>query len=230
MALVASALLHALMVLSLSRHTVHGSVFSRPVVAPLSVRIERPPEVPQATSLAIQVGKAPLHPKISAPRPAPAAAPEPVPAPVDIEPPSSQPGVSVAEKLYLRPLPGRVSSARADAGQFLRLADVSERPQAVAMRMPAYPRAAQEQKLAGWVIVMLLVDATGHVVDTAAVESSEAFSDYQDEVAQGLLGSAFTPGKIDGRAVKTMLFATVWFDPAALPAAASATRESVKKP
>ncbi|CAN0505619.1 unnamed protein product, partial [Phaeothamnion confervicola] len=81
---------------------------------------------------------------------------------------------------------------------------------------PQYPRPAQEQKLSGWTIVMLLVDEQGKVLETAPVESSEAFMDYDKGVAEELRGSTFTPGKLDGRAVKTMMFVTVRFDPAGL--------------
>lgn len=80
------------------------------------------------------------------------------------------------------------------------------------MRVPKYPRRAWEQKVSGWVVVMLLVDERGKVVDTAALESSESFSDYQSDIAQDLRGSTFVPGKLDGRAVKTLMFATVRFD------------------
>ena len=80
------------------------------------------------------------------------------------------------------------------------------------MRVPKYPRRAWEQKVSGWVVVMLLVDERGKVVDTAAVESSESFNDYQSDVAQDLRGSTFVPGKLDGRAVKTLMFVTARFD------------------
>ena len=80
------------------------------------------------------------------------------------------------------------------------------------MRVPKYPRPAREQKFSGWVIVMLLVDEGGNVVDTAALESSESFSDYERDIAQDLRGSTVAPGKLDGRAVKTLMFVTVRFD------------------
>jgi len=210
MALLASALLHALMLLSLSRYSVHGNVFTRPVDAPLSVRIERLPESPEATPIAINDKKVSFHQKVNADKPVATGAP------ADIAPVLSQPGVSVSETLYLRPIPGRVSSPLLASGEFQRASDISEKPEVVAMRVPTYPRPAREQKLSGWVIVMLLVDERGKVVDTAAVESSESFNDYEREVAEDLRGSIFTPGKLDGRAVKTLMFATVRFDSKAL--------------
>lgn len=206
MALVASALLHALMLMSLSTYSIHGNVFTRPVHAPLSVRIERLPESPEATPIVIDDKKASLHQKLNAPKPVATTAP------ADIAPSLSQPGVSVSDTLYLRPMPGRVSSPLLATGEFRRTSDISEKPEAVAMRVPKYPRPAREQKLSGWVIVMLLVDERGKVVDTAAVESSESFNDYETDVAEELRDSTFTPGKLDGRAVKTLMFAIVRFD------------------
>ncbi|MBI3526677.1 MAG: energy transducer TonB [Betaproteobacteria bacterium] len=210
MALLASALLHALMLFSLSRYSVHGNVFTRPVVAPLSVRIERLPESPEAAPIVVKDKKASLHQKPNAPKPVVPAAP------ADIEQSLSQPGVSVSDTLYLRPISGRVSSPLLATDEYRRSSDISEKPEAVAMRVPKYPRPAWEQKLSGWVIVMLFVDEGGKVVDTAAVESSESFNDYERDVAEELRGSIFTPGKLDGRAVKTRIFAMVRFDSQAL--------------
>ena len=206
LALLGSALLHALMVMSLSTYSIHGSVFTRPVYAPLSVRIENLPESPQATPIVISEKKASFHQKLDASKPVADAAP------AKIEPSLAQPGVSVSDLLYSKPISARVNSALLATGEFRRTSEISEKPEAVAMRVPNYPRRAREQELSGWVIVMLLVDERGKVVDTAAVESSESFSDYETDVAEELRDSTFTPGKLDGRAVKTLMFARVRFD------------------
>ena len=210
MALVASALLHALVLSSGSRYSVHGNFFTRPVVAPLSVRIERLPESPDATAIVINDKNASLHQKLSAPKPVATTDP------AAIEPSVPQPGVSVSDTLYMRPIPARASSSLLATGEFRRTADISEKPEVVAMRVPPYPRYAREQKVSGEVIVMLFVDEEGKVVDTAAVESSESFDDYARDVAGALRGSTFMPGKLDGRAVKTLMFARVRFDSKAL--------------
>lgn len=205
-ALLVSALLHALMLTSLSSYSIHGKVFTRPVYAPLSIRIERLAEAPEATAIVIEGKKASLPRKINAPKPAVSSAP------AVVAPSLPQPGVSVSDTLYLRPMPGRVSSTRLASGEFRRASDISEKPETVSMGIPRYPRLAQEQKVSGWVIVVLLVDERGQVIDTAAVESSESFNDYEREVAEALRGSTFTPGKLDGQAVKTLVFARVRFD------------------
>jgi len=70
---------------------------------------------------------------------------------------------------------------------------------------------------------MLLVDERGKVVDTAAVDSSESFSDYDGDIAEDMRGSIFVPGRLDGQAVKTLMFATVRFDYKGLSGLESAT-------
>jgi hypothetical protein len=206
MALMASVLLHALMWISLSTYSIRGNVFTRPVYAPLSVRIERLPKSPAATPVVINDKRASLQQKINTPKPVAIAAP------VDFVPPLSQPGVSISDSLYLGPISSHVSSSLLATGEFLRSSDISEKTEVIAMRVPKYPRQAWEHKVSGWVVVMLLVDERGKVVDTAAVESSESFSDYERSVAEDLRGSTFAPGKLDGRAVKTLMFAKVRFD------------------
>jgi hypothetical protein len=216
-AVVASALLHALLVMSLPAYSIHGNVVTRPVHAPLSVHIETLLESPEATPIVIRNKKAPLHQKLDTPKPVATGTP------AEIAPVLSQPGVSVSDTLYLRPLSARASSALLAAGEFQRSSDISEKPEAVAMRVPRYPSRAQEQKVSGWVIVMLLLDERGKVVDAAAVESSESFHDYETDVAAELRDSTFTPGKLDGRPVKTSMFATVRFDSRGLSGLESAT-------
>lgn len=211
MALVASVLLHALLLSSVSAYSVHGNVFARPVHAPLSVRIETLPESPEAAPIVINNKKALLRRNLNAPKPVPTTVP------ADIEPVLSQPGVSVSDTLYVRPIPRRASSPLLAGGEYLRSSDFSERPEAVALRIPPYPRSAREQRQSGWVIVMLFVDERGKVVDAAAVESTESFNEYEREVAEQLRGSTFTPGKRDGKEVKTLTFVRVRFDSRDLP-------------
>lgn len=206
MALLASALLHALVMLTLSKYSIDGVVFTRSVYAPLRVRLEKLPESPEATPIVISQKKAVLHQKPTA------ATPQTPAAPAQIEPSLFQPGVSVSESSYLRPITGRVSSPLLATGEFHRLSEISVKPEIVRMRVPKYPGPAKDQNLSGWVIVLLFVDEQGKVVEAAAVDSSESFSDYGKDIAEEMRDSAFIPGQLDGRAVKTLVFTTVRFD------------------
>ena len=146
MALLASGLLHALMLLSLSRYAVHVGVFSRPMHVPLSVRIEKLPESSQATLMEATGRKAMLRLRLSAPPPVE------TPAPADVERSLPQPGVSVSDILYMRPISGRVSSPLLATGAYRRTSEISEMPQAMAIRTPEYPRPARGKEVSGWVI------------------------------------------------------------------------------
>ena len=209
-AILASTLLHGLMAFTLLKYSVHDYVFTRPVHAPLSIRLETLPEAAEATPIVTEDRKAPFGRKISGPKP------ETRSPSTTIAPSQSQPGVTVSDNLYLRPLPGHVDSALLTSGEFRRVSELSEKPETIAMRIPRYPRLAQDQQLSGWVIAMLLLDEQGKVVGTTAVESSELFSDYASEVAEEMRDSTFTPGRLNGRAVNTIMFVTVRFDSNAL--------------
>jgi hypothetical protein len=211
MALTVSALLHALLMLSLSKYSVDGSVFMRPVHAPLRVRIEPLSESRQALPLLINKKKSVLHRE---PVASEAVAPS---LPPEAESSLPQPGVSVAETLWLRPIPSRAASALLATGKFHPSSELSEQPKAIRMRMPNYPRPAQEQSLSGWVLVMFLVDENGKVLETAALDSSESFGEFRQDIAGEMLISSFVPGKVDGQPVKTLAFAMVGFDVKALP-------------
>ena len=224
LALLASALLHGLLLISFSTYFIRGNVFTRPVHAPLSVHIERLSDSPEATPIVLGDKKASLRQKLDPSKPVETGTPP------DIAPFLPQPGVSVSDTLYLRPLSGRVSSPLLATGEFHRASDINEKPEAVAMRVPEYPRPAQEKKVSGWVIVMLLVDELGKVVDAAAVESSESFNDYERDVAGELRDSTFTPGKLDGRPIKTLMFATVKFDSRGLSGFETATHPAAPAP
>ena len=207
MALMVSSLLHALLMLSLSRYSLDGSVFTRAVHAPLRVQIEQLPESRQASPMLISKKKSSLlHREPAASEPA-------VPSvPAQAQTSLPQPGVSVTETLYLRPIPSRADSALLATGEFHRSSEVGEKPEAVRMSMPNYPRPAQEQSLSGWVLVMFLVDENGKVLETAALDSSESFGEFRQNIAAEMRDSSFIPGKLDGQAVKTLAFAMVGFD------------------
>ena|SRR6185295_7488517 len=210
MALVVSALLHALLMLSLSKNSLNGSVFTQPVHEPLRVRIEKLSESQHASPILINKKKAVVHKETAATPPVTPAVPE------QVQTSLPQPGVSVAETLYLRPIPSRANSALLETGEFHRSSELTEQPQTIRMQIPEYPQPAKEQSLSGWVLVMLLVDENGKVLETAAVDSSEVFGEFRQDIAQEMRESSFIPGKLDGQAVKTLVFAMVGFDSKAL--------------
>jgi outer membrane biosynthesis protein TonB len=213
LALLGSALLHALMLLSLANYSVQSRAFTRPLVAPLSVRLERLSESVAEKSIAIDKQKPVLRIKAFASMPV-----APIPS-VEVEPAPPEPGVSLFETAYLKPIASRVSSPLLTGGEFRRAAEISEMAAMLRMSVPKYPREAQEQNLSGWVTVMFFVDERGKVIETAAVDASESFGSFEKDIATQMRDSTFAPGKLDGRPVKTLVFATARFDAAAWSAA-----------
>lgn len=210
LAILGSALLHALTLLSLANYSVPSRAFTRPVFAPLSVRIEPLSESPVENPIVIERGNAVLHAKASASSPATSAPP------AQTESSLADPGVSLFDTTYLKPVGSRVSSPLLAGGEFHRASEISEMAEMLKMRVPAYPREAREQKVSGWVTVMFFVNEQGRVVETAAVDASESFEGFEADVAAQMRDSTFTPGKLDGRPVKTLVFTMVRFDARAL--------------
>jgi Gram-negative bacterial TonB protein C-terminal len=222
MALLVSVLLHALMLLSLPEKTESESIVVRSVRAPLSVVIEELPVLPVTVPIVIPEKKLPSDKELEAASAVASRAQE------EIKQSIVRPDVSVSNMFFLRPIPSRVNHALLASGEYFRIADIGEVPEPVAMKIPEYPPMAAAEKISGWVLVMLFVDEHGKALDTTAVESSESFTGFADQVAAGLRGAIYTPGKLDGRAVKTLMFATVRFE--APKASESQVAEAAHRP
>jgi hypothetical protein len=198
------------MLTSLSRYVIHDGFASRPAPVVMSVRVDGVPEPPEPVPIVIRQKKGVLHQKPVAP------AQTASPTPAHVEPSLPQPGVAVAETLFLQPIPARVSNPLLMDSDYRTTTGLSQMPEALAIKVPNYPRQAATNKTSGWVVAMLFLDERGTVVDTVAITSSESFNEYEKEVAQHLQGSIFSPGKLDGREVKARVFIKVNFDARAL--------------
>jgi outer membrane biosynthesis protein TonB len=103
-------------------------------------------------------------------------------------------------------------------------------PKAIRIAVPTYPLQALESGVGGWILITLLLDEQGAVINSAAIQSSEGLFEYRDAVAQAMLQSAFSPGMRDGNPVRTVIFQTVTFDPNAHANAEAAETKSKPKP
>lgn len=229
-ALLVSVVLHVLAVISLREFSIHERVFDYPLHAPLIIRMEKRPESNIAVPLVVRNES--TSPRNNIPDTKQVART----VPAQDTPSISHPGVSVSQMLYQKPIPARVGSALLESGEFFRPEDLSQRPQAQALSIPRYPLAASVQGISGSVVVILFVDEYGRVVDAAAVDASETYSDYAKQVAADLRGSVFTPALQEGRTVKAVEFVMVRFDAGGVSAseatagAADLTRTQVPVP
>ncbi len=107
-------------------------------------------------------------------------------------------------------------------GEYVKQADLDESAVPIRIAVPQYPPKALESGVGGRILVALLLDETGAVINTAAIESNEPLQEYRNAVAAAMLHSAFSPGKRNGNPVRTIVFQTVYFDPKAANASSEA--------
>jgi hypothetical protein len=126
-------------------------------------------------------------------------------------------GVSVGETLFQRPLPRAFEVNVKKNPGFIRSTDLHERPEPIELVVPDIASNALSRRITGSVTMALFIDESGQVVDAARVAASEDFEDFEAEIIQALKQSTFTPGKMDGRSVKSLSFQVIRFGPLAVP-------------
>jgi len=124
-------------------------------------------------------------------------------------------GVQLNETLFSRPLPRRFIEANPllEGQGFVRDADLDERPRATTLVIPDYPSAESAHRREGWVTVAFFIDEEGKVVHAAPVEGSESMMPYEKLLADTLGRSTFTPAKVKGKPVKSIVFHMLRFHP-----------------
>ena len=124
-------------------------------------------------------------------------------------------GARLVEMLFTRPFPRRFVEANPQLnGQgYVRDVDLEERPRAIALVIPDYPSQLSARKIEGWVTVAFFLDEEGKVVRAAPVEGSESSMPYEGMLAETLGRSTFTPGKVNGKPVKSIVFHKLEFSP-----------------
>jgi len=122
--------------------------------------------------------------------------------------------------------PEPVAAASSDAATSLNIPDpvhypakeLDIYPQALKSITPAYPQAAHEAQVAGFVTLQVLIDEAGRVVGTSVMDAMPG--GVFEEVAQHALANAvFYPAQKDGRTVRSRILVKVEFDPTAADAA-----------
>jgi outer membrane biosynthesis protein TonB len=124
-------------------------------------------------------------------------------------------GVRVRETLFTRPYPRQfIEENPLLSGQgFVRDIDLEERPRALTLVIPEYPPSVLAKSTEGWVTVAFFLDEKGEIVHAWPVESSEEIKPFQFDLMAALRRSTFTPGKLKGKAVKSITFQTLRFNP-----------------
>jgi len=122
--------------------------------------------------------------------------------------------------------PGPVAAASGDVATSLNIPDpvhypakeLDIYPQALKSIAPAYPQAARDAQVAGFVTLQVLIDEAGRVVGTSVMDAVPG-GVFEEVAQQALANAVFYPAQKDGRTVRSRILVKVEFDPAAANAA-----------
>lgn len=90
--------------------------------------------------------------------------------------------------------------------------DLDVFPQLQAALRPDYPQSALQQKMAGTVTLLVLVDEAGRVTGVSVVDAAPQGM-FDDSARQALSSAAFVPAQRDGRKVRSRILVNVSYDP-----------------
>jgi protein TonB len=93
-------------------------------------------------------------------------------------------------------------------------------PAALAPVRPAYPQAAAQADIGGEVTLLLLIDESGRVHESTALDAQPEGT-FEEAALAAFRAARFTPGQRDGRNVRSRVLVKVVFDPAEAGAAVS---------
>lgn len=116
-----------------------------------------------------------------------------------------QPGLPAHQRKTLGKHANTVEAKAKELGLVL---DYDEPPKLLKTHPPKYPDEAFRRRRNGKVLVMAVVDASGHVLDAEVLESSESF---QAAALDCVRGWKFKPAAKDGKPVGTVVTAPVSF-------------------
>lgn len=128
-------------------------------------------------------------------------------------------GVTVTETLFQRPLPRQFQNELRSYPGFVRSTELDLRPEPIKLIVPEVRSPLLRSRLMGTVTVAIFIDELGYVVDAVSVQASEGFNDEEQVIVAALRQSTFTPGKLNGQAVKSISFQVLHFgqQPALVP-------------
>jgi hypothetical protein len=122
-------------------------------------------------------------------------------------------GVSVTETLFQRALPVQFERDLSNFPGFVRSTDLDERPEPIELVVPDVSSGIFAARISGAVTMALFVDEFGQVIEAIQVLSSMETNEQIPEIAIAMRQSKFTPGRLNGRAVRSVTFQIVRFGP-----------------
>jgi protein TonB len=83
------------------------------------------------------------------------------------------------------------------------MADLDQRPQAIARVEPRHPRELLKAKIEGYVVLLFVIDEEGRVMDPRVETSSHP--EFETAALKALTRWRFKPGTVDGKQVRTFV-------------------------
>ncbi len=83
------------------------------------------------------------------------------------------------------------------------MADLDQRPQAIARVEPRHPRELLKAKIEGYVVLLFIIDEEGRVIDPRVESSSHP--EFETAALKALNRWRFKPGTLDGEQVRTFV-------------------------
>lgn len=90
--------------------------------------------------------------------------------------------------------------------------DLDVYPRALQPIVPAYPQAAHEARVRGFVTLQVSIDAGGRVVETTVVDAAPE-GVFEQVAQQKMAQTAFFPAQRNGRNVRSRVLVRIEFDP-----------------
>ena len=90
--------------------------------------------------------------------------------------------------------------------------DLDVYPRALQPIVPAYPQAAREARIGGFVTLNVSIDAGGRVVETSVIDAAPE-GVFEQVSQQKLAETAFFPAQRNGRSVRCRVLLRIEFDP-----------------
>lgn len=174
---------------------------ARLVSAPAPVEATPPPTLLDAVPA--QVGSSERADSLPVEPPTPA----PIP-PAAVEPPAAQ---TAPEAVAEPPPASPVTLTSAVDLTYYSAREVDVHPQALAAIEPAYPEAAERQKLSGKVVVQLKLEADGRVMDAEVVRATPP-DVFDGSAVEAFQQARFAPAFKDGHPVRALMMIEVTFN------------------
>lgn len=99
------------------------------------------------------------------------------------------------------------------SGEVFLSEELEDRPEPISLKNPPYPPALEAAGIPGQVVAQFVVDTTGHVEVSSFKIMKSSHKAFEDPVRESVLKAIFKPGRMHGKAVRTLVQLPLSFKP-----------------